>query len=571
MFATEKSGDMARYLFILFFCSSCLTYLVSAATAVESVGPELSSTAKPNILLVVADDLGFLDTGAYGGEIRTPHIDSLASAGVRFTNFYTAATCSPTRAMLLTGVDSHAAGLGNMAEHLAPNQKGIEGYEGHLSERVVTVASLLQDAGYRTIMAGKWHLGHESNQLPVNRGFDKSIALLHGGASYFDDMRGLAPGRASASYVKNREVVADFPDDFYATEYYADFVMDEIDAARADGTPFFAYLAFSAPHWPYQVKANHIDLYKGQYSMGYDELYDQRIRSAKDLGIIPSDANEASRPSGLPSWDSIDHEERIRLEKSMELYAAVVERMDFHLGRVLAHLERSGQLRNTHVVFMSDNGAEGGDFFANPARREWLQTNWDLSVENMGQKGSYVYQGPGWARASVGPYRMFKSFVSEGGVKSPLIISNIDQKSPGALVHGFYSVKDITPTLLDFAGVEHPGDTYKGRSVTPLEGYSLRQQLRNPHRSAEGERIMGWELFGHRAIRKGDWKLLWLSSKPKWHQKAERSDQWGLYNLADDPGEVTNLVASHPEKFLEMQVLWEEYMQQQRILLPIWH
>lgn len=552
---------------------------ISAASAALPTGTSHSDDKRvspPNVLLVVADDLGLFDIGAFGGEIRTPTLDRLAERGVRFTNFYTSATCSPSRAMLLTGADSHVSGLGNMAEHSAPNQIGLPGYEGVLSDRVVTVASLLQGAGYRTFMAGKWHLGREARQLPVNRGFDESIALLQGGATYFNEMRGLAEQRPFALYARNEDVVEQLPDDFYATEHYADFIIEQIDATKESGAPFFAYLAFTAPHWPFQLKAQHLDLYKGRYASGYDELFQQRLSSAENLGILPKNIRPAVRPTHIPLWTSLTHEEQRVRARSMELYAGLVERMDFHLGRVLTYLEQSGEMTNTVVVFLSDNGAEGRDLLKNPARRDWLQENWDLSYSNMGRRGSYVFQGPGWARASTGPYRLFKNFVSEGGIRAPLIISAPGQNNPGALVHSFTTVKDVAPTVLEWTGVLPPKERFNGRPVAPMEGQSLRTMLANPSAAPHGEeygeeRIVGWELFGHRAIRKGHWKLIWLSSKPRWHHVPDLADQWGLYNLAADPGEVNNRINSNPQKFLEMLELWQVYVEEQGVVLPQWN
>lgn len=526
---------------------------------------------RPNILLVVADDLGMFDIGAFGSEIRTPAIDSLAAEGRLFTSFYTSPTCSPTRAMLLSGTDAHAAGLGNMAERTAFNQEGAEGYEGYLSHRVVSVASLLRDAGYRTYMAGKWHLGMSADQLPNSRGFDESFALLQGGASYFNDMMGLTSMMPRALYRHNGDLVESLPDHFYATEFYADFIIDQIQQDTGGGQPFFAYLAFSAPHWPLQVRDEHLGLYRGRYDHGYDQLHGQRINAAKRLGIIRAGAESAPRPSHIKAWSELSPEQQKTQAKAMEIYASVIERMDHHLGRVISFLDETGKQKDTVIVFLSDNGADGSDRSKLKGNDTWLPEAWDLSFENMGRVGSYVYPGAGWARASVGPYRMYKSFLSEGGIRSPAIFSYKGISAKRIPVHEFVTVKDVAPTIMEFAGVSHPGDRYKGRDVRPMTGTSLKSFLDGKVSVLrDDEAFIGWELFGQRAIRKGDWKLLWLSSGPRWLATPESADQWGLFNLVEDPGETVNLVEREPRKFAELLEHWQRYSVDNNVILPLW-
>ena len=528
-----------------------------------------SNQKQPNILLVVADDLGMLDIGAFGSEIRTPSLDQLAQQGVKLTNFYASATCSPTRAMLLSGTDNHAAGMGNMIEHIAPNQKGQAGYEGHLSENVVSVARLLQDAGYQTMIAGKWHLGMKDELLPNRRGFDESFILGQGGASYFNDMKGIVGVVPDAFYRRNGETVNELPDDFYASEYYADFIIDSIEK-KSEDKPFFAYLAFTAPHWPLQVRDEHVDLYKGRYDAGYEALQAERVEKAKAIGLIPVDAELADAPSHVTPWSELTDQEKKVQSRTMEVYSATVERMDYHLGRVISYLEEKGELDNTLIVFMSDNGADGSDRSKLAGNKEWLPQAWDLSYENMGKKDSYVYPGPAWAWASGGNHRMYKEFLSEGGIHVPAIISHPKIQNKGAEVDALISVTDIAPTLLEFAGVAHPGETYNGKEIKPITGISLMPIVNGEGRVNAQERVLGWELFGQRVIRKGDWKLLWLSSKPKWLVQPDGADQWGLYNLAVDPAEETNLIEQEPQKFAELLALWEQYSEEQGVILPVW-
>ncbi|MBX2849581.1 MAG: arylsulfatase [Acidiferrobacterales bacterium] len=558
----------ARYVLSTFVVLILCLQLNSCAVTKNSV-VDKSAAQRSNILLVVADDLGMLDIGAFGSEIRTPSIDQLAQRGVKLTNFYTSATCSPTRSMLFSGTDSHTAGIGNMIEHVAPNQRDKQGYEGHLSHRVVSVAKLLQDAGYQTFMAGKWHLGMTDELLPYRRGFDESFILGQGGASYFNDMMGLNAVVPDAHYRRNGETITELPDDFYASEYYADFIIEQIDNSPKD-KPFFAYLSFTAPHWPLQVRDEHVDLYKGRYDAGYEVLQAERVAKAKDVGIIPMDAALAEPPAHVAAWSELSDQEKKVEARTMEVYSATVERMDHHLGRVLGYLEQNDELDNTLIVFMSDNGADGSDRSKLPGNDKWLPEAWDLSYENMGKKGSYVYPGPAWAWASGGNHRMYKEFLSEGGIHTPAIISYPTVSNQGGAVDDLISVQDIAPTMLEYAGVTHPGDSYEGREIASMTGLSLMPIVKGANSINADERVLGWELFGQRVVRKGDWKLLWLSSKPRWLVQPSGADEWGLYNLAQDPAEANNLVEQEPEKFAELLSLWEQYSEEQNVILPEW-
>ena len=566
-FLKRNHINCAAILFLSLLLASCL----ASESPNNQTTAELAKTAsdRPNILLIVADDLGMLDIGAFGSEIRTPNIDQLAQQGVKLTNFYASATCSPTRSMLLSGADAHAAGMGNMIEHVSPNQKGKPGYEGHLSTDVVSVAKLLQDSGYQTYMAGKWHLGIKDELLPYRRGFDESFILGQGGASYFNDMMGLNAIVKEAIYRHNGETITELPDDFYASEYYADFIIDNLEKS-SDDKPFFAYLAFTAPHWPLQVRDEYVDLYKGRYDAGYEVLQAERVGKAKTVGIVPADAPLAAAPSHVVPWDELDEQQKKIESRTMEVYSATVERMDYHLGRVIDYLKQKGELDNTLIVFMSDNGADGSDRSKLPGNDKWLPEAWDLSYENMGKKGSYVFPGPAWAWASGGNHRMYKEFLSEGGIHTPAIIAYPSMQNKGTENSQLISVKDIAPTMLEFAGVQHPGTTYQGKTVKPITGLSLMPIINGEKAVTTDERTLGYELFGQKVIRKGDWKLLWLSSKPRWLVKPDGADQWGLYNLAQDPAEANNLIEQEPEKFAELLALWEQYSEAQDVVLPVW-
>ena len=381
-----------------------------------------ASARRPNILLVVADDVGYTDLGAYGSEIRTPVIDGLAASGLKFSRFRASATCSPTRASLMSGTDPHLAGLGNMWEDLAPNQKGQPGYEGHLNDRVAPLPAVLKQAGYRTFMAGKWHLGRDETTSPAARGFDRSFALLPGGASHFVDRQTIEGAGNRAPYREDGRLVDTLPADFYSTRFFADQMIRYLGERPAqDTTPFFAYLAFPAPHFPLQAPDESLALYRGAYDAGYDALFDARLAAAKRLGVAPASAVGDRPYPGQRAWLALSPAERAVEARRMEIFAAMVTDVDTHLGRVLDLLRGRGELEHTIVVFMSDNGAEGHDMATEwTAVADTAKACCNNALENMGRPGSYVWLGPNWARASAAPFRLFKGYPTEGGTRVPV-------------------------------------------------------------------------------------------------------------------------------------------------------
>jgi arylsulfatase len=541
---------------------ACWPGACAPAAPEGSDGPsELSPTGHPNILIIVVDDLGYTDLGVYGGEIGTPNLDVLARSGVLFTRFYSAPTCSPTRAMLLTGTDHHLAGLGTMAGDHTPNQRDQPGYEGYLNFRVVTVAELLRDAGYHTYMTGKWHLGLEEKTGPANRGFERSFALLPGGGGHFDDLD-LRAGHAGAVY-REDSVLTALPDDFYSTRFYAERMIEYIDGGRADGRPFFAYLAFTAPHWPLQAPDSSIARYAGAYDGGYDELLTERLERLQSLGLLSAEVQPPARLPGEPAWEELTEEERRVEARKMEIFAAMVHDLDLYVGRVLDYLKRIGEYEKTFIFFMSDNGAEGHDLEAywpelGPAIRECC----DNSLQNMGRADSYIYYGPNWARAGVGPSRLFKGFTTEGGILVPAFVSFPAGLAGGRRYGAVASVMDLMPTVLDLAGVSHPGSSFRGREVEPMRGGSMLPMLiGEADRVHEPDNVMGWELFGRRAIRQGDWKLVWTT-----HPFGP--DDWGLFNLAEDPAESRDLSSRHADRRRELIGLWDRYVEEVGVMLP---
>lgn len=531
------------------------TLLLTGCNEVDVTSP------RPNILLIVADDLGYTDMGAYGSEIRTPNLDNLAAEGLLLTDFYAAPTCSPTRAMLLSGTDHHLAGLGTMYGGWDTNQVNQRGYEAHLNQDVVSVSSILRDSGYHTYMAGKWHLGGAPELQPPSRGFEQSFYLVQGGASHFSDRQGLTEP-VVVEYLENGEVTA-LPADFYSTTYYTDKMIGYIDQNRADGNPFFGYLAYTSPHWPLQVPTEDMDLYKGIYDGGYEKLREIRISRLRALGIIDEATVAAMAPPYITSWQELSADEQKVEARKMELYAAMVENLDRNIGRVINHLKETGEFENTFIMFMSDNGAEGNDIGTLGDNEEWIPRSFDNSLENMGKVNSYIHYGAGWAQASGGPFRDYKSFVSEGGIKVPAIIHYADLDYDGDMDEEMMSVKDLAPTLLELANTQHPGSIYKGREVFPISGKSLLPHLRNQQLPVyDADDINGWELFGRQAIRQGSWKM--VTQAPPFG-----NGKWQLFNLDDDPAETSDLAAENPGKVAALAVLWQDYKTRNNIILPI--
>jgi arylsulfatase len=541
-----------------YFLLSCLALVLSGCHSDAETPPPAS---RPNLLLIVLDDVGFGDLGVYGSEIRTPNIDALASQGTAFTDFHTSPMCSPTRAMLLSGVDNHLAGVGNMSHMLAENQKGQVGYEGYLNDQVVSLARLLRDGGYNTYMAGKWHLGYGDGYRPARRGFDRSFALLDAGASHFGDMRGLVEYRSRASYVEDDVPVEVLPEDFHSSSYFTDKLI-EYQAAGDPAEPFFAYLALTAPHWPLGVPEEYLDLYAGFYDEGYDLWRERRVDGLMAAGSVPGGIAPAERLNGVAAWDDLSPEARKVESRKMELYAAMIEHLDLQIGRLLSHLDEAGVLDNTAVVVMSDNGPEGNDRSLVATNREWLPQAWDLSFENMGKPDSYVYYGAGWGQVSAAPYRLFKAFTAEGGTRVPLLVKLPEGIRINEFSAEFATVVDIAPTLLDLAQVDPPQSVYDGKAVHPMQGASLVPYLLGERDFVhDDEFAFGWELFGHRAIRKGSWKLLWIDD-------GEGNGAWQLFDLASDPGERTDLSLQEPDKLKEMQDAWTQYVQRNNVILP---
>jgi arylsulfatase len=539
-----------------------------AALAAPVVATAADAPRRPNIVLILGDDLGFADMGSFGGEIRTPNLDSLANAGVRFTNFYTHATCSPTRSVLLSGVDTHLNGFGNMDEYTAPNQRGAVGYEGHLSDRVVTLPELLKGAGYHTYMVGKWHLGKQPDQIPAARGFERDFSLLDGAGSYWD-MTSFTAASSKSTFTEDGRYLTKLPDNYYATETYTDKLISFIDANRGDGKPFFAYVAHQAPHDPFHLPKEWRKRHVGAYDKGWDAVRQERLKRQIELGIMPAGTQLAERMWFVPDPIVLAPASRALLGKKMELYAGMVENMDYHVGRLIDHLKKIGEYENTIFIVFGDNGAEGTDLFqmiaGSPGSRDFLfaAINWSQTHPNAwGDPGSYVGYGPMWAQVSMTPFSQYKGWTAEGGIRNALVVSGPNVKRPrGSINHGLMHVGDILPTLLEVAGTPYPA-THNGHPLPPLMGKSWGPLLAGRTESIRtGQDYLAWEIFGNRAVRQGDWKL-------RWQHKPYGKGDWELFNLAADPAERNDLAARHPGKLKALLALWDEYVKANNVILP---
>lgn len=537
------------------------------ATTLALMGAVLTSAKlcdaaddRPNILLIVADDMGYSDIGPFGGEIDTPNLDALAKSGMRFTDFHTSASCSPTRSMLFSGTDNHLAGLGSMGETITPEQRGKPGYEGYLNDRVVTIPTLLRDAGYFTAMSGKWHLGEELEQDPSRHGFQKVYTMLTGGTSHFDD-EWMMYANYAPIYRENG-VRTHVPKGFYSSEFYTSKLIEYLDERPAD-QPFFGYLAFTAPHDPLHAPDDWVDKYKDRYDEGYDALRAARLKSLKNLGFVAPEAKPFPRISTIPAWNELTDDQKKVEARKMEVYAAMIANIDHQMGRLFAHLKEAGQWENTLVIFFSDNGANGLNMDQYPGTdKAWVERNSDNRFENLGRQYSRMAAGPAWAQVSMTPFRMFKAFVAEGGIRSPLIMAGPGVERSGTSSGAFSHVTDLAATILDAAEIKHPGNSYKGRKVESIRGRSMSSVLSGKSGVVhQDDTAVSWELFGMRAVRKGDFKLLWLG-------EPFGPDDWELFNLAKDPGETVDISSEMPTLRNEMIDTWNRYSRETGVILP---
>jgi arylsulfatase/uncharacterized sulfatase len=517
--------------------------LLSPAT----LGAQVAPAKRPNIVILLADDWGFTDVGAFGGEIATPNIDALAAKGVRFSNFHVAGSCSPTRAMLQTGVINHRAGLGNMPETIPPEHLGKPGYEAQLNNRVVTIADQLRAGGYRTYLTGKWHLGHTPDTLPTVRGYDRALALAQSGADNFEDKPNLLIYNKTEWSEDGKP--AKLPKRFYSSTLIIDKMISYIDRDKATGKPFFASVNFIANHIPVQARDADIAAYAGRYHYGWTTLRKERRAAAITKGVMPAGVRTVTmNTSG--DWTKLSAQQREQRAGAMAAYAAMGTAMDREIGRLIAHLKTIGAYENTIFVFLSDNGAEATDPMNMGAFTRWNANQlYDQSIAQQGRPGSLTAQGAGFASASVSPLRGYKFTASEGGLRVPMIMAwpgNPAIKG-GSVATGFAHVTDMPMTLLKLAGVAAQQGRFSGRPVEPMTGLDLTPMLTGAASSVHSaDKPLGYELSGNAVLFKGDYKL--VKNLPPYGD-----GRWRLYNISADPGETLDLSGSDPARFAAMQ------------------
>jgi arylsulfatase A-like enzyme len=498
---------------------------------------------RPNILLVVADDLGYSDLGCYGGEIATPTLDALAANGLRFAQFYTTARCCPSRASILTGQYPHRVGVGHMVTDM-----GHPGYRGRLSDDAVTLAEVLKLAGYRSFMSGKWHVGTPD---PTRHGFEQYFGTLISAATYWDPEKYLRLPQGSRTRNYDR-------DSFYGTDVLTDYAMDFLEDARTTpDQPWFLYLAYHAPHFPLHARPEDISRYRNRYTGGWDLLREERLARMKQLRLVGRDTRLSPRSKFTnygesvsaenPSWESLPQDRRADLAMRMAIYAAMVDRMDQNIGRVVSELRARGELDNTLIMFLSDNGACA----------EWDPFGFDVSsspnnvlhrgdqLEGMGGRGTYHSVGSGWANASNTPWRMYQPYSHEGGISTPCIVHwpagfrrrNVVESAPAHLI-------DLMPTIVEASGAQYPKriDT---RQILPMAGASLVPALRGERMP---QRALYFEHEGTRAVREGRYKLTAL-----------RGESWRLYDMERDRTELEDLAARQPRRVESLARKWDTW------------
>lgn len=519
--------------------------VIPAAPALSQASPE-----KPNIVILLIDDAALMDLGIYGGEAATPHIDALAGAGAMFTQYRSSPLCAPSRAMLLTGIDNHRTGISTIPEVLPREHVGKPGYTMSLEPGVTTLAARLKPLGYRTLMTGKWHMGSGEGDLPDSHGFDRSFALDASGADNWED-KSYLPLYADAPWYEDGKAAA-LPEDFYSSTFIVEKMIDYLDEDTSNA-PFLAYLGFQAVHIPVQAPPEFTAKYLDTYRDGWEAMQTRRWQRAQDIGLVPIGAAQPALHPDLRSWNDLNENQQRLFAARMAVNAGMLEAMDHHIGRLIDHLKAKGVYENTVFVVTSDNGPEPSSA-EDPRFETWLRANgYHVGIERIGEKGSYGFIGPEFASAASSPSYLFKFFVSEGGLRVPLIMSG-----PGiapARVDAFALVTDVAPTLLDMVGA---GPAPEG-SVS-IDGRSLLPLLSGAASSVyTDEDAIGIEVSGNAALYKGPWKI--TRNLAPWGDGS-----WRLFNLETDPGEIQDLSAAHPDIFDALQADYAAYAERVGVL-----
>ena len=479
--------------------------------------------ARPNIILIMADDMGYSDLGCMGSEINTPNLDKLARNGLLMTNFYNTGRCCPTRASLLTGLYAHQTGVGDMTEN-----RGRPTYQGYLNDQCVTLGEALHRAGYTTAQIGKWHVGEDPAHWPQKRGFDYVYGIPKGGGMYF------YPALIDRQVWENDKPVA-LDTTFYSTDAFNDAAARFVARLQNSPAPFFLYLAHIAPHFPLQARPEDIAHYRGKYRTGFAAIRQARYRRQQPLGVLPAHAKLSPADASVPAWESLTDAQRDTLDLKMAIYAAQIEVMDAGIGRLVQTLADTKQLDNTLILFLSDNGGEATNAY--PVKG---------ATGPLGSAKSWASYGKGWANVCNTPFRRYKQQVHEGGIRTPLIVYFPKRFGRGRKSLQVGHVIDFMPTLLDLAGATYPA-TYNGKSILPMEGKSLMKYWEKPVQTAP--RTLFWEHEGNRATRAVSWKLVSLYP----------ANRWELYNLVNDPTELNDLAREQPDKVRELEKRYETW------------
>ena len=511
------------------------------------LGSEVAAESRPNIVLIMVDDMGFSDLGCYGGEIDTPHIDALAASGVKFSQFYNSGRCCPTRATLMTGLHPHQVGIGHMT--LPPNKQENPNvppaYQGFLNEDCFTVAEVLRESGYTTLMTGKWHLGHHREECwPMQRGFEKYYGIISGGANFFNPRspRGVTSGNSPVESLKSTTERR-----YYLTDAFTDHaILFVTQTLKEESSPFFLYLAYTAPHWPLHAHDEDLAKYRGRYRDGWDELRQQRYQRQVDLGLIDSSWELSPRDDKVPAWESLDEAKQEEMDLRMALYAAMVDRVDQNVGKLISTLKDQDQLKNTWIIFLSDNGAcaEGGVLGGGEV----------LDARKRNSKFGVISYGRAWANLSSTPYRLYKHFAHEGGTCTPFIMHWPDRISPRVTWYRQPAqLIDIFPTILEVAEATYPID-HPERDAPPLEGISLVPSFLGQPLQRNNPIFVEHE--NNAFLRDGKWKLVGRNVARK--QGVVRS-QWELYDLHADGTELQNLAADRPQIVSNYDAQWRDW------------
>lgn len=502
---------------------------------------------KPNIALILVDDSGLMDFSSFGGEARTPNIDQLAQQGMMFTNFHASPVCSPSRAMLMTGTDSHLAGVANLPEMLPSGYENEPGYGGVLNNRVQTIATRLKEVGYNTYITGKWHLGHDENTLPSARGFDRSFILGASGADNYE-AKGYLPMKATAQWYADGKKT-DLPDDFYSSKDYINQTISFHESEQNKEVPFFAYIAFQAIHAPIQAPKRFVEPYLDTYKEGWDVLRQKRFEKAKEMGIIPASAAMNDMFPQFKKWEQLTQKEKDGYATDMAVTAGMLEAMDYHIGRYINYLKEKGLYENTVFVVTSDNGPDGGNFKGNAMMRKWQEKHgYHSDIKRAGEKGYFGALGPEFALALASPFSFFKYYTGEGGVRTPLIVSGKNIPS-GERTNSFCFITDIVPTILELVGMEPRSNNL----YAPITGKSLLPHIQDSDIPVYDENEgVGLEVANSSAYYLGEYKIV-KNNIPLGDNK------WYMYNLKTDPGETKDLAQAFPEKYSELMNAYNDY------------